>query len=63
MKKANTDLIQKRNEAIYRDFVEMSDVQHLNTEHVLNKLQDRYYLQTETLCKIVRSVNKQRNGY
>lgn len=63
MKRANTDLIRQRNEAIYRDFSEMSDVQHLRTDHVLERLQQKYYLQRETIYKIVRSQNSPRNGY
>lgn len=55
MSRPNTDLLRQRNEAICRDFSEMSEVRHLRTEHVLDQLQQKYYLQKNTIYRIVKS--------
>lgn len=61
MSRPNTDLLRQRNEAICRDWDDMCENKHLRTDHVLETLQQKYYLQKNTIYRIVKS-NNNRNG-
>lgn len=59
MSRPNLDLLRARNEAICRDWHDMCNVQNLRTDYALEQLQNKYYLQKNTIYKIVKG---NRNG-
>lgn len=61
MSRPNNELLQKRNEAIYKEWTEMCEKQHVRSDYALEQLGQKYYLQRNTIYRIVKSVNK--NGF
>lgn len=52
----NSALIRERNEAIFRDWTHLHDTQKYQSEYVLEQLQQKYYLTSNTIYKIVKKV-------
>lgn len=62
MRTPNSELIQQRNEAIFKDWTELCEKQHVRTDYALDQLQQKYFLQKNTIYRIVKSTIN-RNGF
>lgn len=60
MGRPNNDLIKQRNDAIYKEWQELCN-QHYKTDFALSQLRERFFLEKNTIYRIVK--NMSRNGF